>query len=83
MEVHFSPDVEARFEQLARDSGCRSEALVDDAVAGLFDEVAYARDMLDRRYDDLESGKVKLIDGDEAYRSLIAKTDERRRRGPA
>jgi hypothetical protein len=36
-------------------------------VTGLFDELAYTREMLDRRYDDLESGRVQPIDGEEAY----------------
>jgi hypothetical protein len=39
--------------------------------------------MLDRRYDDLESGRVQAIDGEEAYRRLMAKTEERRRQRPA
>jgi len=29
--------------------------------------------MLDRRYDDLESGRVKPIDGEEAFRQLMEK----------
>jgi hypothetical protein len=36
--------------------------------------------MLDSRYDDLESGKVKLIDGEEAYRRLMEKSEARRHR---
>ena len=80
MEVHFTPEVQAKLEQMARDSGCRSEELVEDAVIGYFDELAQTREMLDRRYDDLESGRVKPIDGDEAYRRLMAKTEARRHR---
>jgi hypothetical protein len=83
MEVHFTPDVQAKLEQMARDTGRPSDELVEDAVIGHFDELANTRQMLDRRYDDLESGKVQLIDGEEAYRRLIAKTAEQRRRRPA
>jgi hypothetical protein len=36
--------------------------------------------MLDRRCDDLESGRVQAIDGEEAYRRLLEKTEEQRRR---
>jgi hypothetical protein len=82
MEVHFSPDVQAKLDQLARDTGCRSEELLEDAVVGLFDELAYAREMLDRRYDDLESGRVQLVDGEEAFRRLMDKTEAQRRRRP-
>jgi hypothetical protein len=57
--------------------------LVEDAVIGYFDELAQTREMLDRRFDDLESGRVKLIDGAEAYRRLMEKTDAQRLRRPA
>lgn len=68
MEVHFTPDTQARLEQMARDSGRRS------------DELAYTREMPDRRYDDLESGRVQPIDGEEAYRHLMEKTEAQRQR---
>jgi len=49
-------------------------------VIGLFDELSQTRDMLDRRYDDLESGRIRPIDGEEAYLQLMEKTAQRRRR---
>jgi hypothetical protein len=84
MEVHFKPDVQAKLDQMARESGCPSDELVEDAVIGYFDELARTREILDRRFDDLESDRVKPIDGEEAYRRLMEKTDaQRRRRRPA
>ena len=80
MEVHFKPDVQAKLDQMARESGRPSGELVEDAVIGYFDEVAHTREMLDRRFDDLESGRVKPIDGEEAYRRLLEKTDAQRQR---
>ena len=80
MEVHFTPDVQAKLEQMARESGRPSGELVEDAVIGYFDELAHTREMLDRRYDDLESGRVNAIDGEEAYRRLREKTDAQRHR---
>lgn len=77
MEVHFTPDVQAKLEQLARETGRPSDELVVDAVTGLFNELAFTREMIDRRYDDLESGRVQPIDGEEACRRLMAKTAER------
>jgi len=59
---HFTTDVQAKLEQMARDTGRGSAELVEDAVFGLFDELAYAREMLDRRYDDLETGRAEPID---------------------
>jgi hypothetical protein len=46
------------------------------------DELAAVRDLLDSRYDDLKSGKVKPIDGEEAFARLREKS-ERRRDSPA
>ena len=83
MEVHFTPDVQARLEQMARESGRLSAELVEDAVIGYFDELARTRELLDRRFDDLESGRVKPIDGEEAYRRLMEKTKAQRRHPPA
>jgi predicted transcriptional regulator len=80
MEVHFTPEVQAKLDEMARESGRRGEDLVEDAVIGYFDELACARQMLDRRYDDLESGNVKPIDGEEAFRRLMEKTEAKRQR---
>jgi predicted transcriptional regulator len=80
MEVHLKPEVQEKLDQMARESGRPSDELVEDALIGYFDELAYTREMLDRRYDDLESGKVKLIDGEDAYRRLMEKTEARRQR---
>jgi hypothetical protein len=52
---------------------------LEDAVVGHFDEWSQTREMLDRRFDDLESGRVKLIDGEEAFERLMAKTEAQRR----
>ena len=80
MEVHFNPDVEAKLERMARESGRSSDELVEDAVIGYFDELAQTRETLDRRFDDLENGTVKPIDGEEAYRRLMEKTEAQRQR---
>jgi len=80
MEVRFTPDVQMKLEQMARETGRPSDELVEDAVIGYFDELAQTREVLDRRYDDLESGKVKPIDGEEAYRRLMEKTEAHRHR---
>jgi hypothetical protein len=52
--------------------------LVQDAVAGFFDELAETREMLDSRYDEIKSGKVKLIPGEEVFARLRAKSEARR-----
>jgi hypothetical protein len=42
------------------------------------EEQAQVRDMLDSRYDELKSGRVKPIDGEEAFALLKAKTEAQR-----
>ncbi|MHB8654074.1 MAG: hypothetical protein ACYDA9_09365 [Terriglobia bacterium] len=76
MEVHFNPDLEKKLNALASVSGRGADELVQDAVAGLLDELAQAREMLDSRYDDLKSGKVKPIDGEQFFESLRRREDE-------
>ena len=78
MEVQFEPDLQAKLDQMARESGRDAIELVRDAVAGYVDEVVETREMLNSRYDDIKSGKVKLIDGEEAFARLRERIDARR-----
>ncbi len=80
MEVHFTPDVEKKLNDLAAQSGRRTDDLVQDALAAYLEELAQARDMLHQRYDGLKHGRVKPIDGEEALRLLKAKTEAQRKR---
>jgi len=50
-------------------------------LAGYLEEVASVRRTLDSRYDDLESGRVKPIDGEEAFRTQREKSERRRSGG--
>ena len=70
MEVQFTPETEKKLNTLAMQSGRRTDDLVEDAMAGYLEEVVQVRDMLDSRYDDLKSGRVKLIPGDEVFARL-------------
>jgi predicted DNA-binding protein len=80
MEVHFTPDVEKRLNDLAAQSGRGTDELLQDALAAYFDELVQTRDMLNSRYDELKSGTVKPIDGEEAFVRLKAKTEAQRDR---
>ena len=76
MQMHFTnPDIQAKLEQWASQTGRPVEELVEDVMAGYFDELAHVRETLDSRYDDIKSGKVKLIDGEEAFARLKAKSE--------
>jgi putative addiction module component (TIGR02574 family) len=50
---------------------------VEDAMAGYVGELSEVRRTLDRRYDDLKSGRVKPISGDEVFARLRAKSAAR------
>jgi hypothetical protein len=66
MQMHFTnPDIQAKLEQWASQTGRPVEELVEDVMAGYFDELTQVRQTLDSRYDDIKSGKVKLIPGEE------------------
>jgi predicted DNA-binding protein len=76
MEVHFTAEIQARLDRLAAESGRPQDALVQDAMPGYQDELERTRAMLNSRYDDLKSGKVKPIDGEEAFQRLMKKTTQ-------
>jgi uncharacterized protein YutE (UPF0331/DUF86 family) len=48
-------------------------------MAGYLAELAGLRDTLDSRYDEINTGRVKPIDGEEAFRHLRDKGEDRRR----
>ena len=79
MEVHFTTELEKKLYDLATLSGRPADELVQDAVAGLVDEIADTRVMLDRRYDDIKSGRVKPIPGDEVEAYFREKSGNARR----
>ena len=78
MEVHFTPEIQARLDRLAAESGRSKDELVQDAMPGYLDEIEKTRGMLDSRYDDLKSGKVKPISGEEVIARLREKSAARR-----
>jgi predicted transcriptional regulator len=64
MEVHLRPEIESRLQELAAKTGRAPDDLIEDAMAGYLQELSQAREMLDSRYDDLNSGRVKPLDGE-------------------
>ena len=82
MEVHFAPATEKKLKDLAAQSGRGPDELAEDAMAGYFEEVAQTREMLNSRYDDLKSGRVKPIPGDEVEAYFREKSAAARRSQP-
>jgi hypothetical protein len=78
MEVHLRPETESRIQELSAKTGRAPDDLVEDAMAGYLQELSQVRDSLDSRYDDLKSGRVKPIDGEDALANLRRKSEDRR-----
>jgi predicted transcriptional regulator len=79
MVVHLKPETESRLRQLAATSGRAPDELVEDAMAGYLAELAQLRSTLERRYDEVKSGRVQPIEGEEAFHRLRSKSENRRR----
>lgn len=78
MEVYFTPDLQAKIDQLVIETGRTPNKLLEDAMAGYVAELVQTREMLDSRYDDLKTGRVKPISGDEVIARLREKSETRR-----
>jgi predicted transcriptional regulator len=76
MEVHLKPETELRLQELASKSGRPTDDLIEDAMAGYLAEVVEVRNMLDSRYDEVKSGRVKPIDGEAFFDTLRQREDE-------
>jgi len=70
MKIHFTPDIEAKLHRLAKETGRTADEVVQDALAGYFEELTQVRGMLDSRYDEIKSGQVQPIDGEAFFESL-------------
>ena len=76
MDVHVdNPTLQAKIDRWVAETGRSTDELVEDAIAGYFEELAQTREMLNSRYDELKGGKVKPIDGEAFFENL------RRRKG--
>jgi predicted DNA-binding protein len=78
MQVRLKPDTESRLNELVAKTGRSTADLIEDAMAGYLAEVVETRKVLDGRYDDVKSGRVQPIDGEQAFARLRRKSKERR-----
>ena len=82
MEVHFTPELEKKLSDVAAQSGRGADEIVQDVVAGYLDGLAGVRELLDTRYDDLKSGRVKPVDGETFFENLRKREEELLNRSP-
>jgi len=80
MEVNLRPETESRLQELAQKTGRPPAELLEDAMAGYLKELGDVRNMLDSRYDDLKSGRVRCVDGETAFAELRGRSEKRRAR---
>jgi len=82
MEVHLAPEIQAKLDRLVSETGRPPDQFLEDAMAGYKIELAETREMLDSRYDDLKSGRVKPIPGEEVAAYFREKSAAARRSQP-
>ena len=82
MDVHVTPELAKKLNDLAATTGRAPDELVEDALTAYLEELASLRETLDTRYDDLKSGRVKPIDGDAFFESLRQREDDLLKRPP-
>ena len=79
MDVRVSDQaLEKQLADLAASTGLAPDDLVEDALFGFFADLAKVSETLDRRYDELRSGRVAPIGGEEALTRLRARIEGRR-----
>jgi predicted transcriptional regulator len=81
MQLRIAPDLARKLSDAAATTGRAPEQLVEDALTGYLGELIALRDTLDARYDDLKSGRVPPISGEDAARRLREKSERRRADG--
>ena len=79
MDVRLNnPDIQAKIDRWVAETGRGPDELIEDAIAGYFEELTQTREMLNSRYDDLKSGRVKPISGNDVIVRLREKSAPRR-----
>jgi hypothetical protein len=79
MVVHLKSDTESRLKKLSATTGRAPDELLEDAMAGYLAEWGATRSLLDGRYDEIQSGRAKPVNGEEAFNRVREKSQDRRR----
>jgi hypothetical protein len=79
MDVRLNnPEIQAKIDRWVTETGRGPDELIEDAVAGYFEELSQTREMLNSRYDDLKSGRVKPVSGHEVAAHFRERSAARR-----
>lgn len=82
MEVHFTPELERTLKDMAARRGVPAGDLVQELVLSSLGDLSDVKAMLDSRYDDIKSGRVKPIDGEAFFESLRQREEKLLNRSP-
>jgi len=79
MDVRLNnPEIQAKIDRWVTETGRGPDELIEDAVAGYFEELSQTQVMLNSRYDDLKNDRVKPVSGDEVIAHFREKSASRR-----
>jgi predicted transcriptional regulator len=70
MEVNLTADAEKKLLDLAATTGRGTDDLIEDALAGYYEDVLHTRQHIEEGY--LQAERGELIDGDQARREIQA-----------
>jgi predicted DNA-binding protein len=75
MSLEIKPNQEAKIAALAAKTGRDKSEILEEVIDSYFDELADMRQMLDQRYDQFKTGRVKELTPEEVREDI-----ERRKR---
>jgi predicted DNA-binding protein len=78
MGIEIKPAQEAKIDNLAAATGRVKADILEEVIESYFYELEGVRELLDGRYDDIKSGRVKPLAGEEVFERLRRKSAERR-----
>ncbi len=78
MELTLDPHIQAQLDRLSLRTGRPGPSLVEDAVVGYLLEVEQTSEMIDRRLDELQTGKVTLVSPETVAARFAARSQARR-----
>jgi hypothetical protein len=78
MEVPFSADEQLKINRIAAIVGQGAGEYVREVMSDHLHELEEVRTLLSSRYEDIQSGRVQPIDGEEAFARLRRISEERR-----
>ena len=78
MSIRLTPEHEAWIKELARQTGRDNNEVLGEVIDSYFAELGRINATLDRRYDEIKTGEIKPIRGDDVFERLRRTSEGRR-----